>query len=258
MNERLFSREELVERSGISPVQLEALEQARCFEPAGKTGGATPVYDLDNLNEIPKLVTLMELGYSFDEIRKIRKKIGLPKTRRRRSSRTVPYLTVGELAQRADVSPRTIKYWEEKGIFEPETRTDGGFRLYPEVFVLFLSLIKDLQNFGYRLEQIREVADMFRQFSRIAQDAAGPGPAAIPPAEAEAQLTRMQEKIAELTARMNGLKEGIKRWEQYTAEKGKEIDRLLGQVRKAQRRKKRSTNPEASDAAGSEPAPEPA
>ena len=94
---------------------------------------------------------------------------------------------------------------------------------------------------------------MFRQFYRISRD-----PAAVPLAEAEAQLTRMQEKIAELTTRMNALKEGVKRWEQYTAEKGKEIERLLGQLRKAKRRQKGAKKTRSSKTTGGEPAAEPA
>ena len=40
------------------------------------------------------------------------------------------YLTVGNLADKIGVSPRTIKHWEDKGIIEPDMRSDGGFRLY--------------------------------------------------------------------------------------------------------------------------------
>ena len=162
----------------------------------------------------------------------------------------MPYLTVGELAQRADVSARTVKHWEEKGIFEAEMRTEGGFRLYPEVFVLYCQLIKDLQNFGYRLEEIKQVADMFRRFHELSVRAD-----AVTLDEAEPQLALMREKIEELKARMDELKAGVRRWEQYTSEKGKEIGRLLGLLKKSARKKGSAESPlRAEDGAAPEPA----
>jgi DNA-binding transcriptional MerR regulator len=253
MTEDYFSREKLLERTGIPAERLDALERAGCFEPAGRTGGSTPVYDAESLREIPKLNALIELGYSLEEIRKIRRKVGLPSAGARRAGRKVPYLTVGELAQRADVSARTIKHWEEKGIFEAELRTEGGFRLYPEVFVLYCRLIKDLQNFGYRLEEIKEVADMFRRFHALSARTG-----AEPPRDAEPQLALMAEKIEELKERMDELKAGIRRWERYTAEKGKEIGRLLGTLKKSARKKQRAGSRPSARRAEDGAAPEPA
>ena len=99
---------------------------------------------------------------------------------------------------------------------------------------------------------IKEVADMFRQFYTIATD-----PAAWPADEAEAQLARMQEKIGELQSRMQELKAGIRRWEEYTAEKGKEIGRLRGSYRKAHRREQRAQAPGQPSASTEDPLPEP-
>ena len=39
-------------------------------------------------------------------------------------------LRVGEAARRLGVSPRTIKYYEELGLVQPEARAAGRFRLY--------------------------------------------------------------------------------------------------------------------------------
>ncbi len=232
MDNNLFSQEEMLEKTGVSQKQLREFEKAGLFSPAGKTGGDTPVYDRENLTELPKIVALVDLGYSFAEIKRITKKVGLPRTARRKSQRNVPYLTVGELARNAEVSARTIKYWEEKEIFSPHTRSEGGFRLYPEQYILFCKLIKDLQNFGYRLEEIREVADMFREFYTISLDLHH-----FSMNETRGKLERMKTKIAELKSRMNGLKSGIKRWEQYTIEKSREIERFLGHLLKEKRKK---------------------
>src|ERR671929_1310388 len=64
---------------------------------------------------------------------------------------------VGEVAERLGVSPRTIKYYEELGLVEPETRSPGGFRLYGEEDVLRLERILRMKGMGYSLAAIREL-----------------------------------------------------------------------------------------------------
>ena len=39
------------------------------------------------------------------------------------------YLQIGEAAERAQLTQRTLRYYEEKGLLHPPTRMDGGFRL---------------------------------------------------------------------------------------------------------------------------------
>src|ERR687886_1110924 len=64
---------------------------------------------------------------------------------------------VGEIAERLGVSPRTIKYYEEIGLIEPEGRSQGGFRLYGEREVERLERILRMKGMGYSLAAIREL-----------------------------------------------------------------------------------------------------
>lgn len=64
---------------------------------------------------------------------------------------------VGEVAERLGVSPRTIKYYEEIGLVEPEGRSQGGFRLYGEREVERLERILRMKGIGYSLAAIREL-----------------------------------------------------------------------------------------------------
>ena len=41
-------------------------------------------------------------------------------------------MTIGELARRAHVNPRTLRYYERIGLLMPSARTDAGYRLYTE------------------------------------------------------------------------------------------------------------------------------
>ena len=66
-------------------------------------------------------------------------------------------MQIGDLAERAGVSTRTIRYYEELGIIEPVERTNGGFRRYCEDQLRRLQIIQGLKSLGFELEQIREL-----------------------------------------------------------------------------------------------------
>ena len=72
----------------------------------------------------------------------------------------VPRLTmmlIGDLAERAGVSTRTIRYYEELGMIEPQERTNGGFRRYSDEQVRRLEIIQSLKSLGFELERIQEL-----------------------------------------------------------------------------------------------------
>lgn len=55
------------------------------------------------------------------------------------------------------MSPRTVKYYEEIGLLEPEERSKGGFRLYGEREMGRLERILKMKRMGYSLAAIREI-----------------------------------------------------------------------------------------------------
>jgi DNA-binding transcriptional MerR regulator len=150
------------------------------------------------------------------------------------------YLTVGELAVQAQINNRTIKYWEERGLITPDRRTSGGFRLYSRAYVQICLLIKDLQNFGYTLEHIKLVADLFRQFIAIQNDRER----ALEPDEALRHLQAMEHHIHELYEHMNMLKQGIERWDDLLKKKRKEIQQFKTEYTNHRSKKGKKSAPE--------------
>jgi DNA-binding transcriptional MerR regulator len=66
---------------------------------------------------------------------------------------------IGEVAERAGLSLRTVRYYEEMGLVSPETRTEGGFRLYTDAQVDRLLLIKRMKPLGFTVQEMRELLD---------------------------------------------------------------------------------------------------
>ncbi|MGI9119457.1 MAG: MerR family transcriptional regulator [Acidimicrobiales bacterium] len=64
-------------------------------------------------------------------------------------------LRIGEVALRAGVSPRTLRYYEELGLLTPCGHSPGGARRYSEADVARLVRIRELQDvMGLDLEHI--------------------------------------------------------------------------------------------------------
>jgi len=224
---RTFDSRELASKASISLKQLEEIESLGLFRPAARTEQGEAVYDEANLEEARAIQGLLALGYDLAEIRKIRRKVGMPAGKAGRARTRGKLLTVGEVAKRAGLNPRTIKHWEEQEVISPEAYSEGGFRLYSEEYVLFCQLIRDLQHFGFSLKEIKEVADLFREYHRISTD-----PEVVASLDTVASLEEMLVRIDELRERMRVLREGIRRWEGFTNQYSKRIGRLKSQVAK--------------------------
>ncbi len=68
-------------------------------------------------------------------------------------------LQIGEVAERTGLSLRTIRYYEEMDLVVPDTRTDGGFRLYTEDHLHRLALIRRMKPLGFTRREMRELLE---------------------------------------------------------------------------------------------------
>ncbi|MER6448018.1 MerR family transcriptional regulator [Streptomyces venezuelae] len=70
-------------------------------------------------------------------------------------------MRIGELAERAGTSTRTLRYYESRGLL-PARRADNGHRTYDEDDLRLLRQIRMLQDFGFELEETRPFVDCLR------------------------------------------------------------------------------------------------
>ncbi|MDZ7378625.1 MAG: MerR family transcriptional regulator [candidate division KSB1 bacterium] len=223
MKAHVYQRQEFITLLSITEEELAEWERLGLVRHLGRIDNQIPFYTEAHVNQARQIQQLQRLGYDLQAIQKIVRKVGLPAQGATGSARQVTdFLTVGELAEQAGVNARTIKYWEERGILQPDARSTGGFRLYSRVYVYLCNLIKDLQNFGYSLEEIKEISDLFRDFLAISE-----GAATYTREETRQRLELMQQRMASLQERISALKQGIKRWEDLLRKKGKEVSQLL-------------------------------
>src|SRR5213594_4395956 len=66
-------------------------------------------------------------------------------------------LTIGQVADAADVNIQTIRYYERRGLFPNPRRTPSGYRQYGDDAVARLRFIKHAQDLGFSLQEIQEL-----------------------------------------------------------------------------------------------------
>ncbi|CAN5269776.1 MAG: heavy metal-responsive transcriptional regulator [Chloroflexia bacterium] len=99
--------------------------------------------------------------------------------------------TVGEIAREADVTPKTVRYYEAIGLLPPAERSPNGYRRYSAEDLNRLAFIQRVKALGLSLEEIRELVV-------VAED----GRCALTKAELRQTLDR---KVADCTQRIEEL-----------------------------------------------------
>jgi len=66
-------------------------------------------------------------------------------------------MRIGEVAKRAGVNPKTIRYYESIGVLPEPARTHSGYRDYDMEHVERVRFIKNAQRLGLKLEDVAEV-----------------------------------------------------------------------------------------------------
>ncbi len=229
MEKQAYLLEDVLERVGVSEEVLESWEVRKLVQPLGRTDDERRFFSEAAVERMEQIKQLMDLGYELDEIQKIIKKVGLPRGGESGPHEVDDYLTVGQLAEKVGVSPRTLKHWEDKGIIEPELRSGGGFRLYSNSYVTLCQLIQDLQLFGFSLDQIQALAHRYRMFLSM-QD----NPELYSKADSQSRLDEMTEELDRLKSRIDSLRQGIDRWDDLLKRKQKELAQLHARTGKRQ------------------------
>jgi DNA-binding transcriptional MerR regulator len=70
-------------------------------------------------------------------------------------------MRIGELAEQAGTSARTLRYYEQHGLLSAR-RTANGYRDYTEVDLRLVREIRSLLEIGFNLEETRPFVDCLR------------------------------------------------------------------------------------------------
>ena len=69
-------------------------------------------------------------------------------------------MQIGELANTAGVTTKTIRYYESIGVLDEPARTDSGYRSYGPAAVERLDFVKQAQSTGPALAEIKSILEI--------------------------------------------------------------------------------------------------
>jgi MerR family mercuric resistance operon transcriptional regulator len=111
-------------------------------------------------------------------------------------------MRIGELARRAGVSVQAIRFYERRGVLREPPRTHSGYRVYTNLDVEWLRLIREAQNFGFKLKEIRTIV----RLCSFTEESHGKSLLSRCRRECLPQITRMcEQKLAEIEKQVNSL-----------------------------------------------------
>ncbi len=114
---------------------------------------------------------------------------------------TTDTLNIREMCEAFEVTPRTLRFYEAKELLFPIR--EGQRRLFTKRDRARLKLILRGKRFGFSLEEIRQLLDLYHmddgQLTQLSQSYEL---AKIHLADMEAQKTELEEAIAELKSQM--------------------------------------------------------
>ena len=106
-------------------------------------------------------------------------------------------MNIGEASRRTGVSAKMIRYYEETGLLPPAHRHESGYRIYGENDIRRLQFVRRARDFGFSMDQIKELLDLWSDKSRAS-------------AEVKeitlAHVAALGARIAELTALRDALR----------------------------------------------------
>ena len=73
------------------------------------------------------------------------------------------FYTIGEMAQKLDVAPSTLRYYDKEGLLPFVERSSGGIRMFKDEDMEWLRLLGCLKKAGMPLKEIRSFMDWSRQ-----------------------------------------------------------------------------------------------
>ena len=73
------------------------------------------------------------------------------------------FYTIGEMAQKLDVAPSTLRYYDKEGLLPFVERSSGGIRMFKDEDMEWLQMLGCLKKAGMPLKEIRSFMDWSRQ-----------------------------------------------------------------------------------------------
>lgn len=79
-------------------------------------------------------------------------------------------MNISSVAKKTGLTPKAIRFYEQKGLVSPPLRRENGYRSYNERHLEELTLLRQARQVGFTLEECRELVALFNDPGRHSAD----------------------------------------------------------------------------------------
>ena len=113
-------------------------------------------------------------------------------------------MRIGRVSREAGVNAQTLRYYERRGLLPKTSRLASGYREYDAATVGLVRFIKNAQELGFTLNEIRELIALRAKRSRSDEDVRRVATRKIEEMDRRIrQLTDMKDELAALVEQCN-------------------------------------------------------
>lgn len=129
-------------------------------------------------------------------------------------------LSIGKIAERANVKVVTVRYYESIGLLPEPARTHGNYRAYNAQHLERLEFIRRSRDLGFTLDQIRDMLKLSGDRGRECRHVDDIARVHLADVEAKlADLTRLAKELRRIVKRCEGGSVGVCRIVEALSEK---------------------------------------
>jgi MerR family copper efflux transcriptional regulator len=114
-------------------------------------------------------------------------------------------MTIGEVASRSGMPPKTIRFYEEIGLIEPAKRLGNRYRAYDEADLHTLRFIHRARGLGFSVKDVGALLSLYRDRHRASRDVKRLALAHVAEIDRKIEeLRTIRDVIADLARRCRG------------------------------------------------------
>ena len=114
-------------------------------------------------------------------------------------------MNITDIAKLTALTPKSIRFYEQKGLITPPVRSANGYRQYNQNHVNELNLLHQARAVGFSLPECKELLELYKNPHRRSADVKAKTLAKIEDIEQQIRkLTQMKQQLTELAQQCPG------------------------------------------------------
>lgn len=114
-------------------------------------------------------------------------------------------MNIGEIAKRAELPTKTVRYYADIGLVSPAGRTQAGYRDYDDAGLRKLVFVRRAREFGFSIEECRELLALYEDRGRSNSDVKALASKRLAEIERkQAELQHLHDELAHLVTACKG------------------------------------------------------